>query len=139
MPSENTNILEFNQYQKSDKAPFVIYSDLEYLIEKIDGCKNNPENSYPKKVGEHIKSGFSMSTISSLKSIGNKYDVYSGKYCVKKFSESLREHTMKKFNFKKKKMKLLTKELQELHENTKICYICEEKSENKYLIDKKIL
>ena len=28
MPSENTNILEFNQYQKSDKAPFVIYSDL---------------------------------------------------------------------------------------------------------------
>ena len=48
MPSENTNILEFNQYQKSDKAPFVIYSDLEYLIEKIDGCKNNPE-LIPKK------------------------------------------------------------------------------------------
>ena len=36
MPSENTNILEFNQYQKSDKGPFVIYSDLECLIEKTD-------------------------------------------------------------------------------------------------------
>ena len=29
MPSEDTRILEFNQYQKSDKAPFIIYSDLE--------------------------------------------------------------------------------------------------------------
>ena len=28
MPSEDTKILEFNQYQKSDKAPFIIYADL---------------------------------------------------------------------------------------------------------------
>ena len=40
MPSEDTKILEFNQYKKSDKAPFIIYADLECIIEKIDGCKN---------------------------------------------------------------------------------------------------
>ena len=28
MPSEDTKILEFNQYKKSDKAPFIIYADL---------------------------------------------------------------------------------------------------------------
>ena len=41
MPSEDTKIIEFNQYQKSDKAPFIIYADLESIIEKIDGwsCK----------------------------------------------------------------------------------------------------
>ena len=39
MPCEDTKTLEFNQYQKSDKAPFVIYADLECLIEKIDECK----------------------------------------------------------------------------------------------------
>ena len=44
MPCEDTKILEFSQYQKSDKAPFIIYADLEYLIEKIDACKDNPEN-----------------------------------------------------------------------------------------------
>ena len=49
MPFEGTQILEFNQYQKSDKAPFIIYADLECLIEKTDGCKNNPENSFIKK------------------------------------------------------------------------------------------
>ena len=44
MSSEDTKILELNQYQKSNKVPFIIYADLECLIEKIDGCKNNIEN-----------------------------------------------------------------------------------------------
>ena len=65
MPSENTQILEFNQNQKSDKAPFIIYGDFECVIEKIDGCKNNSENLSITKVSEHIPSGFLMSTISS--------------------------------------------------------------------------
>ena len=39
MRSEDTKILEFNQYQKSDKVPFLIYTDLECIIEKIDGCE----------------------------------------------------------------------------------------------------
>ena len=60
--SDDTKILEFNQYQKSNKAPFIIYTDLEYIIEKTDGSKNNPENSSTTKVSEHIPSGFSMST-----------------------------------------------------------------------------
>ena len=44
---------------------------------------------------------------------------------------------MKILNFKEKKMKLLTKEQQESYENAKICYICKEKFENKYLKYKK--
>ena len=44
MPSEDIKILEFNQYRKSDKAPFIIYADLKYLIVKIDVCKTNPES-----------------------------------------------------------------------------------------------
>ena len=54
MPSEDTKILQFNQYQKSDKAPFINYADLECLMENIDGCKNNPENSSTSKVSKHI-------------------------------------------------------------------------------------
>ena len=62
MPSEDTKILEFSQYKKSDETPFIIYADLESLIEKIDGCKSSPEKSSTAKVGENIPSGFSMST-----------------------------------------------------------------------------
>ena len=74
MPFEDTKILEFNQYQKSDKAPCVIYVDLECIIENIDGCKINPENSSTTKVSKHVPSIFSMSTISSFRSIENKHD-----------------------------------------------------------------
>ena len=42
MSSEDTKILEFNQYQKSDKARFIIYVDLECIMENIDGFKGNP-------------------------------------------------------------------------------------------------
>ena len=37
MPSEDTEVLEFSQNQKSGKAPFIIYADPECIIEKIDG------------------------------------------------------------------------------------------------------
>ena len=56
MPSEDTKILEVNRHKKSDQVPFIIYADLECLIEKIDGCKNNSENSSTTKVNEHILS-----------------------------------------------------------------------------------
>ena len=45
------------------KIPFVIYADLQFLIEKFDGCKNNSEKSSTTKVSEHISSGLSISTI----------------------------------------------------------------------------
>ena len=41
----------------------------------IDGCKNNPEHSSTSKVSEHIPSGFSMSTITSIevKIVGKRF------------------------------------------------------------------
>ena len=44
MSPKVTKILEFNQYQKSEKAQFIIYTDLECIIEKIYLFKNNPES-----------------------------------------------------------------------------------------------
>ena len=66
MPFENTKILKFNKYQIYDKAPCIIYADLECITEKIEGCKNNLENSSTTKLSKHIPSWFLMSTISSL-------------------------------------------------------------------------
>ena len=56
---------------------------------------------------------------------------------MKKFCESLREHTMKIINFKKKEKALLTREQQKSYQTAKICYICQEKFENEYVKDKK--
>ena len=45
---------------------------------------------------------------------------------MKTSCEFLREHPIKIIDFKKKKMKLLTKQKQESYENVKISYICKE-------------
>ena len=72
MPSECTNILEFNQYQKSDDTPF--------LVEKIVGCEIILKNhQQQKQVNIFCQSGFSMPKILSFKYMENKHDVYRGK------------------------------------------------------------
>ena len=52
MPFEDNKILEFNQYQRSDKVPFIINTNLKCVIEKTDGCKNNAENSSTTNVSK---------------------------------------------------------------------------------------
>ena len=54
MPSEDIKVSEVNQYQKSDKAPFIIYADLKCLMEKIDRRKHNTEKSFTRKVSEKV-------------------------------------------------------------------------------------
>ena len=39
MSSEDTKILEFNQYQKYNKAPFTIYADFECLMKRFMDVK----------------------------------------------------------------------------------------------------
>ena len=34
MPLEKDNILEFNQYMKPDKMPYIIYGNIESMIKK---------------------------------------------------------------------------------------------------------
>ena len=94
IPSRDTKILEFNQYQCS---PFIVYADL-------DGYKKHPEKSSTLEAGEHIPLGFSVSTISWFKDIKNKHDIYRIKECMNKFCKFLRRHVMKIINFKEKKV-----------------------------------
>ena len=61
----------------------IIYAGGESKTEKIDGCKNIPENWYATKVSKHIPSGFSMSIISSFRNIENQHGVSRGKDFIK--------------------------------------------------------
>ena len=48
MPKKDNKILKYNQGEKSMKVPFIIYTDLESLPEKMNTCHNNPENNKTK-------------------------------------------------------------------------------------------
>ena len=89
IPLEKGNILEFNQYMKSDNMSYIIYAATKMLIKNIDACSNNPA----KKIGEQISFGYPILTI-----LG-----FDNKNFMKKFCESLRKHTKNIIHFEKKK------------------------------------
>ena len=91
---------------KSNKMSYIIYTDIEPLIKKIDACVNNPENSSKTIIVEHIPCGYSMLTIWDFDSIENKHNLYRGE------------------DYMKKNMLPLTKEELKSHHNAKACHIC---------------
>ena len=60
---------------KSDKMPHIIYTSLESLIKKIEGCENNPEHSSKKKkkISEYIPCVYSRLTIWGFHQIEDKH------------------------------------------------------------------
>ena len=43
---------------KSDKMPYIIYSDLESFIKTMDECVNIPEKSSAAQICKHSPSGY---------------------------------------------------------------------------------
>ena len=54
MLTKNNNIIKYNQGEKSIKLPFVVYADLECLLEKMSTCQNNPNEPSTTEINKHI-------------------------------------------------------------------------------------
>ena len=85
MPTKDTNTIKYNQGEKSIKLPFVIYADLECLLEKISTCQNNPNESSTTEINKHVPSGYLLFTHCSFDKSKNKLDHYRGKDFMRKF------------------------------------------------------
>ena len=89
---------KYNHGKKSMRALFVIYADLECLLEKMSTGHNNLEKSSTTKTNNHTPSGYSLLTHCSFDTTKNKLDCYRGKNCIKHFCLNLREHVTKIIN-----------------------------------------
>ena len=72
MPTKDNNIIKYNQGEKSIKLPFIVYADLECLLEKMSTCYNTSEESSTTKINKHTPSGFSIFTHCSFDKSKNK-------------------------------------------------------------------
>ena len=120
MPNEDSKI-KYNQGEKSIKSPFIIYADLECLLEKISTCYNNLEESSTTEINKHTPSGYSLFTYCSFDKTKNKLDYYRGDSCMETFCKDLREHATKIINYEKKDMITLTKKEEKHHNKQKVC------------------
>ena len=136
MPTKDNNIIKYNQGEKSIKLPFIIYANLECLLEKMSTCQNNLNESSTTEINKHTPSGYSLYTHCSFDKSKHKRDYYRGKNCVKKFCKDLRTHATKIINYEKKKMIPLTTKEEIYHNKQKICYIYKKEFDTN---DKKII
>ena len=60
MPEKDNKILKYNYREKYMRVPFIIYADLEFLLEKMNICHNNPETLSTSKINKHTPSGYSL-------------------------------------------------------------------------------
>ena len=79
MAEEDNKLLKYNHCEKSMRATFVTYADLECLLEKISTCHNNFEKSSTTKINKHTPCGYSLFTCCSFDTRKNKLDCYRGK------------------------------------------------------------
>ena len=127
MPEEDHKILKCNHGEKSMRAPFVIYVDLECLLEKMNACHNTPEKSSTAKVNKHTPSGYSLFTNCSFDTTKNKFEYYRGKNYMEKFCKDLKEYGTKIINYEEKAMIPLTKEEEKIHRRQEKCHICKKR------------
>ena len=113
MPDENNKILKYNPGEKLLKHPFIIYADLECLL---DTCYNNPEKSYTEKKAKHKPLPYSLVTCCSFDKTKTTVNYYRGKDCMKIFCKDLRNRAMKTINYEKKKEIILPDEEKESYE-----------------------
>ena len=130
MPIKSNNTVKYNHGEKSMKLSFVIYADLECLLEKMSTCQNNPNKSSATKINKHTPSGYSIFTHCSFDESKNEINCYRGDDRMRKFCKDLREHSTKIINYEKKKMIPLTTEEKVHYNKQKICYICKKEFNN---------
>ena len=73
MPTKDNNTIKYNQGEKSIKLPFVIYADLECLLEKTSTCINDPNESSTTEINKHTPSGYLIFTSCSFDELRNKF------------------------------------------------------------------
>ena len=122
MLEEGENIFKYSPGDKSLKAPFIIYADLECLLKKEQPRQNNAENSYTEKKAKHKPSGYSLSLVCSFDETKNRRKFYRRRDYIEKLCNDLRELVTEIINYKEKETASLEDEETTIYESQKVTY-----------------
>ena len=100
MPKNENKIPEYKENQKPKKEQFLIYSDLECLLEETN---DDNENKQTTAVNNHTPSGCSVYAQCSFDDNKNKLDHYRGEDCIEEFTVHLKNHATNILDCEQKK------------------------------------
>lgn len=125
LPETGKNFVEFSNFPRMLKLPFIIYSDFECL-----NIKSSAEdvNSKTTKLTSHHVSGYAYCVLSPYKE--TKFFKYRGADAGEKFLQRMKEETKEILDWMKKNvkgMKPLSSSEEKRYRNSQECHICREK------------
>src|SRR6218665_1032907 len=101
LPDPGT-MLNFKNYNRSLRVPFIVYADFESIIKPIDTCQPDSHESYTNKYQRHIPSSFC--------------------YYIKSFDDSVYSHEPVSYTAESEDDDIAQKFLDSLEENIKQIY-----------------
>lgn len=85
-PNEQNKYLEFKNYQYQERVPFVVYADVECILEKIE---DEPDKN-TQKIQKHVPFSIAYYLKCSYDDSLSKFDLYRGEDCQKWFVQQLK-------------------------------------------------
>ena len=118
--------MKYKNYHRSEKLPFIVYTDFESYIKPLQSCEPNPEKSYTKQYQKHEPSSFCY----YIKCFDDevyepKLVSYTGEDAVQKFVEMLEGDIREITSIPEKKMIFRKEEAEQFNKETR-CWICNE-------------
>ncbi|VDI77016.1 Hypothetical predicted protein [Mytilus galloprovincialis] len=124
LPKEG-EVLEFKEYAKTARIPFVIYADFECLTRKVDTCHPNPNMSSTTTYQQMEPYSFGYQRVS----IDKRYDkppvIYRGPDVVENFIRHLLEEEKEIRDILSRIEPMIITEYDKLdYKYAKKCYVC---------------
>lgn len=125
-PEEGKNdILEFKDYHKISRVPFVIYADFECYAKKIDVCHPNPSPTSTTRTTKFEAFGYSYIVVSSNSKYSKSPVVYRGDNAVQHFFENMiKEEEYIQSKLDQIEPLIMSEETEKQFQEATNCYVC---------------
>ena len=131
LPEEGENILEFTNYHKGLKVPFVIYADFESITQPIDRAQMDETRSYTDGYQLHAPCGYAYKVVCTDERYTKDTVVYRGEDCVENFLKALKQGKWRIWNILNEQKPLCMTDENEIEFQTAThCHICGEALES---------
>ena len=124
MPNKNP-IVQYSDGQFQFKVPFIMYADIESILEPIQGPGNDPRISSSRGINNYIPSVWCVCSEFAYGKVENPLKLYRGKDCIKKFCDHVIGEARRLYqSFPEVLMKPLTIKEMDRYKRLERCHMC---------------
>ena len=124
MPKQGSAV-EFKDGQNQFRVPFLMYADIESILEPIQGPNPDPNQPYTNEVNQHTPSGWCVYSKFAYRDIDNLLKLYRGPDCIETFCNYIEREVHRLYHmFPELPMAPFTPKQWKRYKKATKCHIC---------------